>query len=363
MKKQSRFVWLGEGTKLFFLSLGLALAAWTLHYIISSETKEKELVETEIKIKVDKEKTASGQYVRKWESFRLLEDTTVFEALIDSNLYKKGWDTLPQVEFWRKLMYIGPDRSIINLAETREIFGEISTRKWNNKSRRRKKKYRDSVMTANGVDLKKELYITSGRSHFYHFQEVLPALQQALPVFRKKGIDPWYAQAILYIESPNRLQKSTAGAYGAFQLMRGVARQNGLKVNRRVDERSDIVKSAGAAARFLKKTCIPLTENMLEENGIFLPEESLEFRLMVLHVYHAGARNVKGALKSIKSYSSGQDLIRQLWRTKYKNFGNASQNYSQLVIATQLELQKRVGAWKAATRYSISVDTLRTNEY
>ena len=48
-------------------------------------------------------------------------------------------------------------------------------------------------------------------------------------------MDPWYAQAILMIESPNKLQKSNAGAYGSFQLMKDVARLFGLKVNKSIE--------------------------------------------------------------------------------------------------------------------------------
>ncbi len=56
-------------------------------------------------------------------------------------------------------------------------------------------------------------------------------------------VDPWYAQSILLIESPGQMKKSISGAYGAFQLMPGVARAQGLIVNKTLDERKKSLKN------------------------------------------------------------------------------------------------------------------------
>ncbi|MCB0410305.1 MAG: hypothetical protein KDD29_08800, partial [Flavobacteriales bacterium] len=72
-------------------------------------------------------------------------------------------------------------------------------------------------------------------------------------------------------------------------------------------------------------------------------EHELWFRLLVMHTYHAGAGNVKAALKKIQPTEGGIDIIKQLWFTETGHFKSASQNYSQLVIAAHLEMNKRLG--------------------
>ncbi len=56
------------------------------------------------------------------------------------------------------------------------------------------------------------------------------------------------------IESNLSNVKSPAGAVGFWQLMKGTARDYGLEVNKEVDERYDVKKSAEAAALYLKKS-------------------------------------------------------------------------------------------------------------
>lgn len=64
-------------------------------------------------------------------------------------------------------------------------------------------------------------------------------------------------------------------------------------------------------------------------------EKSLWFRLLVLHVYHAGAGNVNGVLSHVVQPNCGcNDVITALWHSEYGNFRNSSQNYSQLALAS-----------------------------
>ena len=60
----------------------------------------------------------------------------------------------------------------------------------------------------------------------------------------------------------------------------------------------------------------------------------------MLHVYHAGAYNVAKAVNYANLNDGGMDFIRTLWETKYGHFGNASQNYSQVALASLLELDE-----------------------
>lgn len=124
--------------------------------------------------------------------------------------------------------------------------------------------------------------------------------------------------------------------------MPAVARKQGLVVNRSVDERKDFDKSAFASSRLIRTICIPEAKKILEQHNLKYSENDLWFRLMVLHVYHAGALNVAAAVNAINPKSGGQELIKSLWQTTAANFGNNSQNYSQLALASQLILNEMV---------------------
>ncbi len=72
-------------------------------------------------------------------------------------------------------------------------------------------------------------------------------------IFRSVGI-PDELIYLSLVESGVRIHaRSSAGALGIWQLMPGTARMLGLKVNGRVDERLDPLKSTWAVARYLKR--------------------------------------------------------------------------------------------------------------
>jgi hypothetical protein len=71
-------------------------------------------------------------------------------------------------------------------------------------------------------------------------------------------------------------------------------------------------------------------------------EEELWFRLLVMHIYHAGAYNVQKALYSFAPKEGNMELIYTLWQTQAGRFKSSSQNYSQLVLAAMLEMDERM---------------------
>src|SRR5690606_8424028 len=91
----------------------------------------------------------------------------------------------------------------------------------------------------------------------------------------------------------------------------------------------------------LKNICIPRARTMLDSLRIPYSENELWFRLLVMHVYHAGALNVQKALYACQPCSGGMPLIFNLWQTQTARFRSASQNYSQLVLAAMLEMDQR----------------------
>lgn len=266
-------------------------------------------------------------------------DTTTHQFVISDDLFEGRWDTLAQPSFWKQVMITHQDSCIINIAATRTILGKESFIKWKAQTEPQKGLYKDSVRKHYGLAADTKIYVTSGKRQFYQIEKVMPSISKAIAVFEDNNTDAWYAQAILLIESPGKIQYSNVGAYGPFQLMKSVARSHGLRVDKYVDERKDFDKSAKGAAHLLRTTCIPEAKRILNKHSLAYNESDLWFRLFVLHIYHAGAGNVGGLLTSIAPENGGQSLITTMWQSEWGGFKNASQNYSQVALASLLQLQ------------------------
>lgn len=262
--------------------------------------------------------------------------------IFDNQVYENRCDTLSQVKFWRQVMTLHQDSVVISLGHNRKIINIFHSKDWKSKSDSIKQSYRDSVRCQHNMDTTQRVLATGSKKFFYDFDKAFENFDKGINCFVNNGVDPWYAQAILLIESPNKLQKSNAGAYGPFQLMKEVARMYGLKVNRHLDERADFERSAFAASSLIKTICVPYTRKMLDSLHISYNETDLWFRLMVMHAYHAGTGNLQQALFSFKPTKGGMDIIYTLWHTQTRHFKSASQNYSQLVLASMLEMNDRV---------------------
>lgn len=267
-----------------------------------------------------------------------IRDKEVKRFIVDSLIFTEGWDTLPQILFWRKMMNLSPDTSVTTIAFKRQIVDTINAEYYDNLNKDEKTKYKDSIRKLFQLNEETKILVTSGRKDFYLVREVMPTIDTAIQIFAGMGIDPFYAQCILLIESPDRLEHSWAGAYGPFQLMKKVGLHYGMVINKKVDERADLYKSAKVAALYLKEICIPEVKKTLECWNLPYSEKDLWYRLLVLHAYHAGTENVKGVINSIEPKCGGKELIQKIWQTEYSSFKNASQNYSQVALAATLEL-------------------------
>ena len=281
-----------------------------------------------------------GQTISSWEDEKIevKNEESQNTILSAKNIISEGWSELAQPIFWQRIMTLSSDSCIVNIAKTRTILTVMSNADWNKQTKLQKGAYRDSIREVYQLNSQDHIYVTTGKSDFYKFDVVYPSLSEGITAFESNGVDPWYAQAILLIESPGQLKKSRAGAYGPFQLMPAVARAQGLTVNRYKDERSDFERSAFGASQLIRKICIPEAKRILDAKQIVYNENDIWFRLFVLHVYHAGAGNVAAVVNKINPKEGNQELITQMWQTKAAQFGNNSQNYSQLALASQLIL-------------------------
>jgi hypothetical protein len=287
-----------------------------------------------------------SQQVASWsaEKIEVSNDASTATLLHAGKIFQDCWDTLPQPTFWKKIMRLSPDSCLVNIASNRCVIAKMTVKEWNAQSEEQKTIVKDSLRQLYGVSLSEKINVTTGKKDFYRFSDVYPTISKGIEVFEENNVDPWYAQAILLIESPGQLKKSSVGAYGAFQLMPDVARANGLVVNESMDERANFERSAYAASRLIKRVCIPEAKAILSQYDIPYDESALWFRLFVLHVYHAGSNNVRAVISKIGSKSGSKELITQMWQTSAAGFGNNSQNYTQLALAAQLILNEMIDA-------------------
>ncbi|HHP7242041.1 MAG TPA: transglycosylase SLT domain-containing protein [Cyclobacteriaceae bacterium] len=268
--------------------------------------------------------------------------------VLDNQLYTQNWDQLPQPSFWYKIINMDEEISIINLETDRSVKDTIATDSYWDLPRIKREAFLDSLKEKYGMSGNDDVFITSGKQNYYQFDQVIPFIPKAVSIFKEEDVDPWFAQAIMLIESPASLQKSPYGAYGYFQLMSRVARRYGLKINRYVDEREDLEKSARVAARLLKHEYMPHAYKLLDRYKIPYNPNELWVKLLVLHVYHAGPATMRRTFWYLQPKHGGQELIKTLWITNYRNFQNASQNYSQIALASLMHFDRIMKA-----RYNI----------
>lgn len=260
--------------------------------------------------------------------------------VFDTSIVEMYCDTLPQVKFWDMVLNLSPDSAIINLAHNRQCVEIVSNQWWQAQSEDFKNCYRDSIRKCYQLSDTARVLFTIGKGHYYIWDTTFYLIDKAINIFIENNVDPWYAQSILLIESPKGNLRSPSGARGYFQLMKNVARKFGLKVNRHIDERLDFNRSAYAAAMLIKTICIPETKKILDSLHLSYDENDLWFKLLTMHVYHAGAYNVRKALMNSSCKIPNMEMIYCLWQTRSGAFQSASQNYSQLILTAYIKVYK-----------------------
>jgi hypothetical protein len=259
----------------------------------------------------------------------------------DKRIYSYGLDTTSQVRFWRAIIKMSPDSGIMNVASNRMMLSRITVKEYAHMTEYKKDSMRAALRAMYLLPESEPILFSCGKNDFYNVAGVMARIDKGIRIFETENVDPFYAQAILLIESPGKCAgRSNVGALGSFQLMKGVAKNMGLQVNKNVDERRDFDKSAWAAAKLIRTICIPYANKMLLDHGLAYDPNDLWYRLLILHVYHAGAGNVARALDVMNPCEGNIDLIKQLWQTRAGNFGMASQNYSQVALANLIELDE-----------------------
>ncbi len=263
--------------------------------------------------------------------------------IFDSSIVKLCCDTLPQVVFWERVLQLPSDSGVINISTNRKIVHQIPSGWWKKQNDDFKVCYRDSIRQLHCLNDSVRIYFTEGKGGYYAWDSIFFIIDKAINVFMEYNTDPWYAQAILMIESPTGNLRSNVGARGYFQLMKNVAKKFGLTVTRHHDDRLNFEKSAMAAAMLLRTICIPEAKKILDTLHIPYNESELWFKLLVMHVYHAGAYNVKRVVEKSGIKEGNMNLIYGLWQTRAGAFQSASQNYSQLVLTAFVKSYKQLG--------------------
>jgi membrane-bound lytic murein transglycosylase D len=215
-----------------------------------------------------------------------------------------------------------------------------------------------------------------------HSKELTELKQWGLPyfnmmdgVFAKHGL-PKELKYLAVIES--RLKSSSiswAGAVGPWQFMPATALRMGLRVNRKVDDRTDYIKSTNAAAKYLKE--------LYDIFGDWL---------LVIAAYNGGPGNVQKAIKKSKSNNfwklqyylpaesrthvkkfigthyvlEGQGGLTTLTRSEVNNHYGAQGLYAHnrnISVAEEKNLKTQVIAGKYNAGIIAKYITMQTNEF
>ncbi|MEN9312257.1 MAG: hypothetical protein RL747_1697 [Bacteroidota bacterium] len=244
----------------------------------------------------------------------------------------------PPIQFWQKVILLTKDSCIVVHKDSRNMMDVISAKRLDSlvdyaKLEVTAQCYRDSF----GYETCELVKFVRGKREFFDFKKVGPLVDDAKKVFNEIGVNPIYAQFILLIESPNNPRaRSISGAVGHYQLMPFVAKKYGLVITSARDDRHDFALSSMAAAKLMRDYCIPNAQRMAVSVGLEPDLDQLWFQLLVMHVYNAGAGNVRKAVAAVGEVKSGEELIMKLWKTQAGAFGNSSQNYSQLALASYI---------------------------
>ncbi len=91
---------------------------------------------------------------------------------------------------------------------------------------------------------------SNGLLMFKRAKKYFPIIE---PILEKNGI-PEDFKYLAVIESGLTNAKSPAGASGVWQIMKATGRENGLEVNKNVDERYHLEKATEVACKYLKKS-------------------------------------------------------------------------------------------------------------
>ncbi len=267
---------------------------------------------------------------------KIIHPNNSFHIIVIPKKQLTFFEQQPQITFWRSVISLTKDSCIVVHKDSRKMLDIILAELLDsmvvkNQLDEAAQCYRDK----NGYDTCELVKFVRGKKEFFNFQKVGPLVDDAKIIFDEYGVNPIYAQFILLIESPNNPKaRSISGAVGHYQLMPFVARKYGLVVSSTRDDRHDFAKSSMAAAKLMKDYCIPNAERMAISIGLVPNHNELWFQLLVMHVYNAGAGNVRKAVQLIGPVKSGEELILKLWKTQAGAFGNSSQNYTQLALAS-----------------------------
>lgn len=129
-------------------------------------------------------------------------------------------------------------------------------------------------------------YTITGRRETQNMLAKFPLYENLIKqVLSEEGVPEWLCFLPLAESRLNLTAVSSAGAEGLWQIMPATARSLGLRVNDRIDERLDVVKSSRAAARYLKKL-----------------HDRFDDWLLALAAYNCGPGNVRKAQRRAGGY-------------------------------------------------------------
>ena len=119
------------------------------------------------------------------------QDTLTMNFVKTPDLFNERWDTLAQPSFWKFVMKMSPQTSILNVASTRQVLELQPLAKWNEQTDDEKDAYRDTLCKRHGLEPWTRIFMTTGKSDFFQFEKVFPSISRGVAVFVENNTDPW----------------------------------------------------------------------------------------------------------------------------------------------------------------------------
>ena len=84
-----------------------------------------------------------------------------------------GWDQLPQIMFWKRIMHLSPDSCLVNCASNRKVLKMIPFDEWNSLSKTEKTEKRESFKKEFNLPSDEYVYVTSGKGSFIYLNKYI----------------------------------------------------------------------------------------------------------------------------------------------------------------------------------------------
>ena len=132
----------------------------------------------------------NSQPYNNWDDEKIvvINESQNCEIMNMESVYDDGWNQLPQIMFWKRIMHLSPYSCLVNCASNRKVLKMIPFQDWNSLTKIEKTEKREFYKKEFNLPSDEYVYVTSGKSKFYLFKKVYPSLAPGVAAFEKNTL-------------------------------------------------------------------------------------------------------------------------------------------------------------------------------